>query len=129
MASAAPAIANHAFNRDSRSGERAPSSRTPARAPAKTNPAHGKKQKFDSPRSGRMYASIGSGSPATSGVARTIGVRREIAVAEIANAASRGPESRNARQSAPAATTEGPITLRMSTLSSELGGPQPRSHA
>src|SRR4026208_1667244 len=61
--SVTPAIASHAFNRDSRSGVLAWSRNRPMTAPAKTNPAHGKKQNAEKPPSGRTYASSASGNP------------------------------------------------------------------
>ena len=60
---------------------------------------------------------------------RTIGVSSPMASVVAANATTRARGVRKAPQSAAAAAIEGPMMLRMSTLSRDFGDPIPRTQA
>jgi hypothetical protein len=98
-------------------------------APANTNPDQGKRKKFASPGIGRRYASIGSGSASRIGVDRTTGVRNAIPSATAPQAIQRARVDVNAPHTAAAATMDGPMMLRMSTLRSVRGAPHPSIQA
>ena len=74
------------------------------------------------PANGRRYHSIGSGSGASSGVARTIGVTIATATAAPASSQPRDRDPRPSPQRTAPASIASPMTLRMSTLSSVLYG-------
>src|SRR6185436_19753361 len=92
----------------------------PTAPPASRKPAQGSSVNVVAPANGRRYHSIGSGSGASHGVARTTGVTIAAATAAPARSQPRDHDPRPRPQRTAPASIASPMTLRMSTLSSVL---------